>query len=237
MSTEQESATSLAVAEESSVEPEIPALRETDTSPGTILSPGVYLVELGSERPVSPENLLVALAMMGWDEVLLDQSMPNHSTIAEPMKKAASEPKPSNLWSRSEEEYVSRFRFVARLEDPIQIQESEAIHWLYLQGISLDPFSDLKLEIFPHQLETQGLYEVRFLSRMRAQPTREALSAELVAMGWEPLKLSALKKNMRLPKRPGASVTMWYGLARWKGPMSYIVDEDPLYFEDVVLVR
>jgi len=236
MSIEQESATNLAVAEEASLGPEVPVLRETDTSPGTILSPGTYLVELGSERPISPENLLVALAMMGWDEVLLDQSMPNHSTIVEPAKKSFG-PKPSNLWSRPEEEYTSRFRFVARLEDPIQVQENPAIRWLYLQGVSLDPFSDLKLEIFPHQLETQGLYEIRFLSRMRAQPTREVLSTELVAMGWEPLKLSALKKNMRLPKRPGASVTMWYGLARWKGPMSYIVDEDPLYFEDVVLVR
>lgn len=210
---------------------EIPSLKMIDVEPGTILHPGNYLIELSSYRLITIDNLLVALAMMGWGEVILDQSLPNHLS-GHPQREQQED---FSMWSQ-EKNFSSQFRFIGKLEETIQIQENNIIHWSYVQNLNLDPFTDLKLKIFPYQLEKDGLYEIRFLSRMRSQPTRKALIETLNTMGWETTKLSALKKNMRLPHRP-ASVTLWYGLARWKGPMSYIVDEDPLYFEDVILIK
>jgi hypothetical protein len=57
-------------------------------------------------------------------------------------------------------------------------------------------------------------------------------------MKWSDIqKLTALKKNIRLPGYPNASITTWYAVARWDGPDAYITDEDPLFFENVVLVQ
>jgi len=227
-----ESETNVAVAEEEPVEPV--AVKRTDCIPGTILSTGDYLVEMGTQRPIKQEDLLVALAMMGWGEVLLDQS------ITKPGAAEESVSKEWGLWSQPEGVFVNRFRFLGRLEETIQIAEHPAISWLYLQGIAFDAIGDLtRLEVFPHQLRAGELYEMRFLSRISKteRKNREVLFEQLKEMGWDTMKLSALKRNIRLPGNSGASVTSWYGFARWTGPMSYITDEDPLYFEDVVLVR
>jgi len=189
---------------------------------GTVLEPGDHLVELELLRPCAPEVMEEGLARMGWSEVLLDLS------VKKPPK--GQEHAPWDL----DDAGGTRFRFVGRLEAPIRIRQHEQIRWLYAHRVSFDPLGDLKLTLVTHPLESGRAYEIRFLSRLRAQPTRADVSAALALMGWEAIQLTAMKKDMRLPKRPGASVTLWLGIARWAAPMSYITAEDPFYFEDVV---
>jgi hypothetical protein len=59
---------------------------------------------------------------------------------------------------------------------------------------------------------------------------------ELVDMGWKPVKLSAIKRNMTLPRRP-ASLTLWYGMAVWNHADSVIVNDDPFFFVTVKEIR
>ena len=124
-------------------------------------------------------------------------------------------------------------RFVGRTSDPVTLLDREDARWAFVRKLAIDPFAELRYKLEAFALATDVEYEVRFLSRMRAQPTRPIVEDDLREMGWEPIKLSALKRDMRIPGRSGASVTLWLGILRWTGPASYITEDDPFYFEDV----
>ena len=133
-----------------------------------------------------------------------------------------------------ETDTLARYRFVGTLNRPIQlVNQPGRTEWLYVHRLSLEPFGELRLDLTPYRLEHGKTYELRFMSRLHSQPTRHLVRETLAQMGFLPIKLAALKKNMRLPGRPGASFTLWYGVATWQGPDSMVVADDPFYFEDV----
>lgn len=216
-----------------------------DPKPGTILSPGDYLVEMGSDLRISNEDLLVALAMIGFGEVRLDESL-----------KSGDEERsePWTLWSEPETPLTTRHRFIARLEETAQIQEHPHLRWLYIQGISLDPFADTAFEVPLRRLKRGQLYEVRFVARPPQAKAgesrkrhREVAFDKLSTLtglsingtpnpSFDIMKLSSLKKHVRLKGQAGADVTLWYALARWIGPDGFVTGEEQLYFDSLSAV-
>lgn len=191
-----------------------------DVTANLRVEPGDYLLELQANARCSAETLRNGMMRLGFSEVLVDASAP----AFRPQRAA------------KENDDRSILRFVGRLGVPLLLQKTEHLAWTGARKLSIDVLAELRLKVEPFALEPERLYEVRFLSRMRSQPTRELVVESLAEMGWETEKLSALRRDMRIPGRSGASVTLWFGLLRWTGPMSYITEDDPFYFEDVLAV-
>ena len=129
-----------------------------------------------------------------------------------------------------------RVRFVARLVRPISLNDAPGMRWLFVKRLAFSAFSELSYRLIPHPLTEGRTYEFRFLSRAKSTPTREAVKEALGEMGFLPMKLVALKRNMRLPGRPGASLTLWYGIGQWNRADSVIIADDPFAFENVAEV-
>jgi hypothetical protein len=105
--------------------------------------------------------------------------------------------------------------------------------WVFVKKLdTIDYAGDIHINIRPHHLEPGSFYEFRILTREKAAPTREDVKRRLGEMGMTPMKLSLLKKNIRLPDRP-SSLSMWYGLGQWLYPSTVVTVEDPFYFEQV----
>ena len=188
-----------------------------------ICAPGSHLIEVEVRRPCTPEVLTLGLERMGWSDVMMDQSRQGAGRVA----------------AKSDAAVSTVYRFIARLNRHLLLQQRDDLVWLHTYRFEkLDPLSeDLKYGVRYFRLERDTNYEIQFFSRLRAQPTRESICAALDSMRWwRSYKISAIKKDTRIPGRPGASVTMWAGVARWTGPRNYITSEDPVYFEDVVPV-
>lgn len=133
-----------------------------------------------------------------------------------------------------EGEEAVRYRFVGQLTAPLRLQNQSGLsRWLYVHRLTIDPFDALKLQLVPYPLMQGSTYELKFFSRLRSQPTKRAVCEGLAAMGFQPLKLAALRRNMRMPGRQGASVTLWCGIGKWTGPDSLVVADDPFFFETI----
>lgn len=180
------------------------------------LTAGDFFLELVFERPISADNLISGMAMAGFSEIIVDL----------PTKKSTSELLPEN-------EVV---RVIAKLDIDIAVTNINGIRWKTCHKLAFDPFTKVPDNLVPHTLRTDELYELRFLARIVKQATKENVFEALKTMGWQPVQLSLLKHNMRLPNRPGASVTLWMAMAKWTGPMSYISEEDPFFFGEVVQI-
>jgi hypothetical protein len=180
---------------------------------GDLLSEGNYLIEMELGRPISSEVFKKAVERMGFQEAILDEE----PKIFEPSTEAP-----------------AQVRFIAALDKPIEIQNTPYVRWFTVHRITFDPFANMNLSLTLFPLQTKTTYELRLLARMKSEPTRAEVLRELTKMGWAPLRLSLLKKDMRLPGKPNASVTMWYALATWEKACSYITDQEPFFFEDVV---
>lgn len=203
----------------------------------TILFAGYHLLEIEFKRPVSEDILQRALLSMGFENSIVDQSIIKQTPIID-----IDAPKPIiELWRKWNEwgtpgynsDAQIRYRFISELKNPIQIQNTNHINWIYQHQLSLNPFEDLEERFNPYELKSKKIYDIKFLARMRSQPTRIAICETLALMGFKPIKILALKRNMRIPGRPNTSITRWFALAQWDGPASYISSEDPLYFENV----
>ncbi len=130
-------------------------------------------------------------------------------------------------------EDLYRFRFVAQLVNPLRIFDKEGMRWLYVRKLGLNPFSDIDFSAKPHRLKRGATYEMRFLSRAKSMPSREAVKKGLTDMGFAPMKLSVMKKNMRVPSRAGTSVTLWYAIGGWERGNSRVTSADPFFFLDL----
>lgn len=205
---------------------------------GSVLTPGTYLVELEFARPVAEPALLQALERMTFQDVILDESSRAIRTIEDVKTLEATQ-----NWGL--ENYMSvfpkptRYRFVAKITTPIQIRDTPLVRWIYLHMSPLDLHSEPadRIPIAPFRLEEGKTYAMRFLSRMKAQKTRSAVCELLACMGFAPLKITGLRRNMRVPGRPNISMTRWYGLGQWKKVLACVTEEDPFIFEDVVEVN
>lgn len=179
---------------------------------GQVLSPGDYLVELETILPCKREWLVEGFRQIGFSEVLLDQ----HPA---PREKTA---------------LVREHCLIGRLTRPVRIKNQSDARWLCARRLKLNVLADLRGKIVPYALVPGKTYECRFLSRMKSQPTREMVEADLDEMGWDVLKLSALRRDIRVEGRDKTSVTLWFGILVWEETESYITEEDPFYFDDVV---
>lgn len=209
---------------------------------GTILARGDHLLEVELARPAQPEVFVRALRRMGFVEVIVDQS----STVkALPDPAEASSERAVAVWERwrewgsptaavSLEDGPLRFRFVGRLDTPIRLVDTPFVRWIYAHASGIDLMADPSREPFePAALERGGVYETRFLAWMRTQPTRRAICESLGIMGFQPLKITSLRRNIKLPGLPGTNIVLWYGVARWERPDSYVSAEDPFFFETI----
>lgn len=195
------------------------------------------------------------------EEPMQQQAPPAEQPAPMPVQQAASPSEPvtvaqklMDLWSRWKEwgspfatgpmttvsgagdDDPLRFRVLARLDRPIALDDRPGMRWLFVKALSVPFLSDLVFKSHPHPLHEGSLYEIRFLSRAKSNPTRESVKQALVEMGFQPVKLSAIKRNMKLPNRP-ASLTLWYGMAVWKHADSVIINDDPFFFETVKEIR
>ena len=125
-----------------------------------------------------------------------------------------------------------RVRFIGHLASPLPVTPPEGMAWVYVRRLSVTPFRDLTLTLRPWQLQSGRTYEFRILVRDRAAPTAEDIKQRLGEMGFAPMKLALVKRNIRLPRRP-TSLSLWYGIAQWMGAPSVVTVEDPLYFEEM----
>ena len=131
------------------------------------------------------------------------------------------------------EEDATRARFVATLTRPISLNDVAGMRWLFVKRLAFSAFADLSYKLTPFPLQQGVTYEFRFLARAKSNPTRDAVKHGLAEMGFLPMKLVALKRNMRLPGRQGASLTLWYGIGQWAKADSVIIADDPFAFENV----
>lgn len=127
----------------------------------------------------------------------------------------------------------NRFRFVARLKKPIRVRDLPGMTWLYVRRLSIQAFGGEDFRWKEHTLNPGKYYEFRVLSRDKSTPTREDVKKALVETGFAPMKLSVLKRHMRVPFRPNVSATLWTGFAQWGRGKSVISSEDPLFFIDL----
>lgn len=207
---------------------------------GTLFEVGDHLIEMGFARPAPVDEVCSALERMGFIDVVFDQSYGTGAKNAKKDKetKETSTAQDLSEWSPIEEgsghANWHRLRFVARLARPIRVLNLPEVRWLFARRLSVDPFEDLTFQkLKPFRLMTNRIYELRFWARIR-ESSRASTAEALRTMGFEPQKLLALKKNKRFPGKPGADGTHWVGVAEWTKGMSYIVRDDPLYFESVV---
>lgn len=180
------------------------------------LTPGSWLVSLWTARPLPPEaSLVAALYAAGFDDAIFDQRPEGPTEV------------------RAPEDFSSSVQFVATLHRTIVLTDTELARW-DATPIGIDVRAPLRQHIEPFVLESGQTYELRWSSRLR-QASRLASMGALETVGFQPLKLHALKKNIRLAGMPSASITLWYGIATWTGSKGFIISSDPLFFEDVLL--
>lgn len=216
---------------------EVPVVHTTGAA-AALLEPGDYLIELAFARPLARGALPEAMAQLGVQSFVLDESLRD------------GEPHAPADWSGRHDRDVTRLflgpptlvRFFGRLTQPLVATDGPEISWLFAERAGFDVYAEIRGDeaLVPHELVAGKEYEFRLVSRMRAQQKRSAVVHALTElMGFDRLKLCALKRDMRLPGRPGASDMLWYGRARFApknmppGAASYLTIEDPFFFQDV----
>lgn len=125
-----------------------------------------------------------------------------------------------------------RFRVLAKLDRPILLENRPGMRWLFVKPLTFSFLGDLVFQANPFTLRQGATYEFRFLSRAKSNPSRESVKNGLAEMGFAPVKLSAIKRNITLPRR-AASLTLWYGMGVWSHADSVIIHDDPFFFETV----
>lgn len=132
---------------------------------------------------------------------------------------------------------ASYARFVGILTRPIILNDLPGVRWLFVKRLKFSTLGDLSNKANPFPLRHGAYYEFRFLARSKANPTRDEVKKGLADMGFAPMKLMAIKRNMRLPGRGGASLALWYGVGKWLKGDSVVVSDDPFCFENLEEVR
>jgi len=126
----------------------------------------------------------------------------------------------------------TRLRFIGHLDTRIRLVDPPGMQWVFVKPIHLGYDDDIRLRVEPHRLNPGAFYEFRVLVRDKTAPNRSEVKRRLGAMGFAPMKLHLLKRNIHLPNRP-SSLSMWYGMGQWLHPSTVVTVEDPFYFEQV----
>jgi hypothetical protein len=132
----------------------------------------------------------------------------------------------------SDEAEPTRLRFVGRVHRRLALSNPPGMWWVFVKKLALDYLSDVQLQAKPFQLLPGRCYEFRVLARDKSAPHREDVKNLLASMGFAPMKLTLLRRFIRLPNRP-SSLSMWLGMGQWLHAPSVVTVEDPFYFEQV----
>lgn len=178
------------------------------------IEPGDYLVEMELGGEIAKEDLLAGLARIGWQGPPDD---PDRLPIDGPVPDV----------------FTGLVRFVGALRQTIVLHDTPLVRWTFVHRATFPVFNSFRFTFRMFPLRRAQRYEMRFLVRMRTAPTRDAVAALLEKMGFQVEKISLLKKDMRLPDRPGSQISHWYGIGRWSLASAYVVEDDPLFFEDL----
>ena len=195
----------------------IPGFGQAEPRPAgeLVLREGAYLVETVFPRLASVETCERAYRLMGWEDVIVDES------------------------PRTAESTFSRF--VGRVPTAKLLHLSSVyLEWAYVRQLPFDPYSHIHKDSFPpFKLLNGQTSAVRFISRLGHRDmrgpsiARDVVEKLLGKIGFETHKLSLLRQNMRLPDRPGAGQALWIGVVTWRKPDSLLTINDPLCFEDM----
>lgn len=191
------------------------------------LVPGDYLIEIDLALAIEIRKFFAGLASQGWSNIILntDEEAITLESLEEEGTGRPRAPVPKLK--------AGPARFIGSLEASIAVQNTDRLRWITAHKIGFDPFSNLNLQLTLSPLLKHKTYEVRFLARMKSEPKREDVLLELSKMGWRVLKVSLLKKDMRIPGKPNAAVSSWYGLLYWEKASSIITDQEPFFFEEL----
>lgn len=220
------------VAEASESPPATPHAFGVRPESGHVLEPGNHLIELELSRSASVNTVIEGLVMMGWAGVEIDQSLLGRK----------SKPTDDSEWGPHglppAVGYHGRVRFAGHIEDGrhIEIASTKSITWQYAYRLArVNPFAELRPKVYPFDLLHGHTYELRFRARMTEQShaTRDLVRKGLETMGFQPHKMSALRRNMRMPGQSGANVTLWLALGTWVKRDSVITRDEPFFFDDV----
>lgn len=202
-----------------------------------VLDKGDHLVELELDGALDDENLTEGLLAMGWADVVLDAA----SETDEPPRKRGERPRDTALlggWGSpdmppSDVEGLRRVRFVGRAKAPMRLSNLAYLRWLHVRPLAIDAFADIRAEVGAIPVVPGKTYELRFVSRLRGQPTRTAVAEALKDLAKLDLERAvAMKANHRFPGRVGLT-TIWLAVAKYVGPEGFLTNEEPLWFEDV----
>jgi len=120
---------------------------------------------------------------------------------------------------------------IVRLDAPIELRPVPWATWQTVQRLNADPFGDLALAFAPRRLDPGKSYEMRLIARDKTSPTSDVIRTQLEAIGFSPVTLHAIRRNMRLPGRPNTSVSLWWATGTYRGPTSYTSPDDALFVE------
>lgn len=198
---------------------ELPALRD-----GAVLSPGDYLIELELGARASVDDLVEGFRALGFTRACFDCSPRATHLPAGPVHVAA------------------------RLGSPLTTRSIPRLRWTAARRLNVDLGAPLRLTLEPFPLASEQVYEVRLLTRMLqkkdleryGRTSKDAVRAfvteKLAEGGWETIALTLLHDDVRAKDRPHSSMSLWFGLLRWTGPESFVTDDPPFHFEDVIAV-
>jgi hypothetical protein len=175
------------------------------------IGPGPVLVELRLLLPVPKEVLYAGLKEMGFTEV----------TIA-------------NV-SKDRETKQVRIRFLGKLARAVSPTDTEILVWTEREPVTIDAFGAAPVledsTLTPFVLQPDGIYELRFVARVRAHPNADAVADALEDMGFEVNELIALAR-VDDPKAGNVQVQVWYGRGIWRSTLSVVTPEDPFFFAE-----
>lgn len=197
---------------------DLPALGD-----GATLTAGDYLLELelGARTPIAA--LLAGLERLGLHRAALDTP-----------------PRASHV--------DARIQVTGRLLQPLIVRNIPRLRWVAARRLNVNLGAPLRGTLDPVTLLSEQVYETRFLTRMVRKsdlelyantprdPLHLLVTDKLAEGGWETIALSLLHDDVRAKNLPYASMTLWFGLLRWTGPESFVTDDGPINFEDVIAI-
>jgi hypothetical protein len=201
-----------------------------------MVEPGDYFFEVELRGPVSEPTFTRMTDMIGFTEVVVgDIKLPMGCKLAQA---SIDGKKQYELF-----EGVTSISFIGRLEKAIGLIDTPKVSWKFVHKIlspwakgKFDSFTNITQKVGFQQLATSRSYEIRFVARMKSEPTPQEVATQLKEMGWKDIRICLLKKDIRLQDRPRAQCSLWYGVATWRKNFSYITDQDPFFFEDAILL-
>ena len=198
-------------------EPEEDEQADDEVLDGTVLEPGYHLFEVATRTPCKQDVLLAGLTRLGIANVRIDQSRAR-SAAQLPMRE---------------------HRFIANITKRLELhQQRGAVRWLFAQALDTDVTRDIRnfrMQLEAFDLEPGMLYEALFLSRERSQPTRQIVEEHLSEMGFIIHSLTCIQRDLRRADRPGVSIALWFGLLEWDAPESVVTEDEPFYFESLIV--